>query len=190
MRWTARIDHIVNETNRVLGFLTRNLYRCPPNVKYTAFVTIARPILDYCDTVWDTDIRRDIKKLEKVNTRAARLIANDYRLTEGITSYLKEQHNLSTLANRRKLHRLTFMYKISNSIVAVDKDRFLQNHGREGLRSNPTWTNYSAASNIFKSSFFPKTISEWNELPYDIRQSPSLNAFVTRLSTLNQSPYL
>ena len=145
MRWTARIDHIVNETNRVLGFLTRNLYRCPPNVKYTAFVTIARPILDYCDTVWDTDIRRDIKKLEKVNTRAARLIANDYRLTEGITSHLKKPHNLRTLANRRKLHRLTFMYKISNSITAVDKDRFLQSHGCESLKSNPTWTNYSAA---------------------------------------------
>ena len=98
MRWTAHIDHIVNKANRTLGFLTRNLYRCPPKVKYTAYVTIACPILDYCDTVWDNDIMRDITKLEKLNTRAARLIANDYRLTEGITSYLKRQHNLDTLA--------------------------------------------------------------------------------------------
>ena len=188
MRWTAHIDHIVNKVNRTLGFLTRNLYRCPPKVKYTAYVTIARPILDYCDTVWDNDIMRDTTKLEKLNTRAARLIANDYRITEGITSYLKKQHNLETLAERRKLHRLALMYKISNGMVAIDRQKFLRDHGREGLRHNPTWTNYSATSNIFKSSFFPKTISEWNNLQTDIRQSPTLNIFISKLSTLNSSP--
>ena len=154
MRWTAHIDHIVNKANRTIGFLTRNLHRCPPKVKYTAYVTIARPILDYCDTVWDTEIIRDILKLEKLNTRAARLISNDYRRTEGITSYLKREHNLDILVERRQLHRLTFLYKISNGIVAIDKHKYLQDHGREGLRQNPTWTNYSATSNIFKSSFF------------------------------------
>ena len=188
MRWTAHIDHIVNKGNRTLGFLTRNLYRCPPKVKYTAYVTIVRPILDYCDTVWDTEIMRDKSKLEKLNTRAARLISNDYRKTEGITSYLKREHNLDILAERRKLHRLTFLYKISNGIVAIDKDKYLQYHGREGLRQNPTWTNYSATSNIFKSSFFPKTISEWNNLPNEIRQSPTLGIFVSKLSALNKSP--
>ena len=132
---------------------------------------------------------RDKSKLEKLNTRAARLISNDYRKTEGITSYLKREHNLDILAERRKLHRLTFLYKISNGIVAIDKDKYLQYHGREGLRQNPTWTNYSATSNIFKSSFFPKTISEWNNLPNEIRQSPTLGIFVSKLSTLNKSPH-
>ena len=187
MRWTAHIDHIVNKANRTIGFLTRNLHRCPSKVKYTAYVTIARPILDYCDTVWDTEILRDVLKLEKLNTRAARLISNDYRRIEGITSYLKREHNLDILAERRKLHRLTFLYKISNGIVAIDKDKYLQDHGREGLRHNPTWINYSSTSNIFKSSFFPRTISEWNTLPTEIKQSPTLGIFVSKISALNKS---
>ena len=80
------------------------------------------------------------------------------------------------------------MYKISNDIVAIDREKYLRDHGREGLRRNPTWANYSAASNIFKSSFFPKTISEWNNLQTEILQSPTLNIFVSKLSSLNNSP--
>ena len=106
-------------------------------------------------------------------------------MTEGITSHLKIQFNLDTLATRRKLHRLTFMYKISNDIVAIDKGKYLQGHGREGLRHNPTWNEPLAASNIFKTSYFPRTISEWNKLPIDVRKSPTLTSFASNLSNFN-----
>ena len=38
-------------------------------------------------------------------------------------------------------------------------------------------SNIKTKSNFFKNSFFPSTITEWNKVDHDIRNSDSLNVF-------------
>ena len=42
-----------SEPNRTLGFLRRNLYSCPQEVKEAAYKGLVRPVLDYGSSVWD-----------------------------------------------------------------------------------------------------------------------------------------
>ena len=39
--------------NRTLGFLRRNLYSCPPDVKEAAYKGLVQPVLEYGSSVWD-----------------------------------------------------------------------------------------------------------------------------------------
>ena len=141
-------------------------------------------MIEYCDTVWDTHVQRDILSLEKLNTKAARFISNDYRVLDGITTTLKNKHNLHPLIERRKFHRLVLMYKIKNNLIDINKEQYLFEHGRRGLRHNPSWLDITARTNIYKASFFPKTISDWNDLPSHIQDLSSLSLFSDNLQSL------
>ena len=48
LRWKTHISNVCTKTNRTLGFLRRNLYSCPQEVK-----GLVRPVLDYGSSVWD-----------------------------------------------------------------------------------------------------------------------------------------
>ena len=61
-------------STKVLNFIKRNLYNCPPNTKRIAYLTLVRPIMEYATSVWDPYYNTDINKLEKVQRRAARWI--------------------------------------------------------------------------------------------------------------------
>ena len=52
------------------GFLRRNLFSCPQDVKEAAYKTLVRPILEYGSTVWDPHCNRLNDELENVQKRA------------------------------------------------------------------------------------------------------------------------
>ena len=53
LKWNSRIRNVCSKANRTLGFLRRNLFSCPQDVKEAAYKTLVRPILEYGSTVWD-----------------------------------------------------------------------------------------------------------------------------------------
>ena len=53
LRWHTHISNMCTKANRTLGFLRRNLYQCPQDVKEAAYRGLFRPILEYGSCVWD-----------------------------------------------------------------------------------------------------------------------------------------
>ena len=53
LRWNTHVSNICTKTNRTLGFLRRNLYACPQEVKEAAYKRLVRPVLEYSGSVWD-----------------------------------------------------------------------------------------------------------------------------------------
>ena len=53
LRWNTHISNVCTKANRTFGFLRRNLYSCPQEVKETAYKGLVRPVLDYGSSVWD-----------------------------------------------------------------------------------------------------------------------------------------
>ena len=53
LRWNTHISNMCTKANRTLGFLRRNLYQCPHDVKEEAYRGLVRPILEYGSCVWD-----------------------------------------------------------------------------------------------------------------------------------------
>ena len=53
LRWNTHVSNIFTKANRTLGFLIRNLYACPQEVKEAAYKGLMRPVLEYTGSVWD-----------------------------------------------------------------------------------------------------------------------------------------
>ena len=53
LRWNTHVNNVCIKANRTLGFLRRNLYSFPQEVKEAAYKGLVRPVLDYGSSVWD-----------------------------------------------------------------------------------------------------------------------------------------
>ena len=53
LSWSSHVCSIHNRANSILGFLRRNLPRCPARLKETAYITLVRSTLEYAAPVWD-----------------------------------------------------------------------------------------------------------------------------------------
>ena len=114
LNWGKHISNIVGKVNRTLGFLRRNLGKCPESVKNQAYTTLIRPRLEYCSSVWDPHTHKHVKDIEGIQRRAARFVNGCYVRTPGTVTKLLKELECSTLQQRRQMSRLTMMYKIVN----------------------------------------------------------------------------
>ena len=66
LRWNTHVRNICTKANRTLGFLRRNLYACPQEVKEAAYKGLVCPVLEYIGSVWDPSGEGLQNELEKV----------------------------------------------------------------------------------------------------------------------------
>ena len=106
LKWNSHIRKLCSKANRTLGFLRRNLFSCPQDVKESAYKSMVRPILEYGSTVWDPHCNGLNDELENVQKRAARFVTRNYCYETGIMTGILEELKWETLQKRRKDNRL------------------------------------------------------------------------------------
>ena len=111
LKWNTHISNVCTKANRTLGFLSRNLFSCPQDVKDALFKNLVRPILDYGSSVWDPYCNGLNGEYENVQKRADRFVTRNYsRETCNMTGILEEL-KLETIQKRRKDNRFILLYK-------------------------------------------------------------------------------
>ena len=124
MSWKLHIDTTVKKGNSTLGFLPRNLRINSEDVKSAAYISLVRPHLEYCSTIWNPYHKDQIYKLETFQRRAARYPTNWYHNTSSVLEML-DHLNWETLESRRTKAQLTMMFRIVNSLVDVHLKQYL-----------------------------------------------------------------
>ena len=86
------------------------------------------------------------------------------------------------LAERRKDDRLALLYKVLNNLSAITADDFLT-YSQTKTRKNHhlTLNLYAPKTDLFKYSFFPRTIVQWNNLPKEVVNAGNLSQFKAAL---------
>jgi len=72
-------------------------------------------------------------------------------------------------------------FKIVQGLVAVPSSHLILADSRTRANHVYKFKNISASSTVYKNSFFPRTIPQWNSLDKDIAEAPSLSCFKNRL---------
>ena len=154
LKWASHINKISNKVNSVLGFIQRNLINANRDLKELAYTSLVRCILEYSSTVWDPFYQKDIDRLEMVQQRAARFVFYDYKPLSSVTSMVS-QLGWKPLAERRREHRLSLLYKIINGQVAMPADTHLHFNTRNTQISKSKSLKLPiCTTDTFKHSFF------------------------------------
>ena len=177
------VSMIAAKANKSLGTIQRNLWNCSKNVKEIAYTSLVRPKLEYASAAWDPFLKKDISALERVQRKAARFCSQNYNRYASVTDMIKDL-GWATLETRRRQSRLTLMYKLSHGLIDIDSREYLIQHSESRTRGSHQFKFRVPYANkdVFKFSFFPKTIADWNCLPEAIVSSTSLEIFKYRLS--------
>ncbi len=186
MSWNNQISQTARKANSTLGFLRRNLRVSNEQTKTAAYFSMVRPILEYCSTVWSPHTKKNINKIEMVQRRAARYVTNRYRNTSSVTNMM-EHLNWETLECRRTKHQLTMLFKIIHGLVDITADDYLTPaHSTRSTRSGHTRNllQIPVSTDLYKNSFFPRTVRTWNQLPAVIAETPDLVHFKRELVDL------
>jgi len=181
LSWDDHVSSSVNKANRALGFVRRNLKNCTQPTKSKCVTTLVRPHLEYASSACDPFLAAHIHKLEMVQRRAVRFITNKYGRTESVTKMLKET-GLPLLQTRRKIARQKLFFKIDSKLIPLKVPQGLRRKESNGRRDNgKAYVHFSTRSNPLFSSYYPKTVRDWNDLPSVVVFSPSLSSFSNTL---------
>ena len=186
LKWSTHINNICSKASSILVFLCRNLRHCSTKCRKNAYISLVRSTLEYGATVWDPYLKADIDRLERIQRRGTRFITCDYKSrTPGSITKMLTNLELQTLQERRKESRLTFLFKVVEGLVpAIQPSEYLvpvQNKRRiratrlgdfltdnkiaaHQLNNSRCFITPRCNTEIYKNSYFPRTIVEWNQL--------------------------
>ena len=178
------MSDVAKRANYTLGLIRRNLRHCPRDAKTTAYFSVVRSTTDYCSAIWDPYLEKDKTKLERVNRRAARVVCNktDPRDHTSITNLLRDSLGWPTLEHRRRHLRLTLMYKICHQQIAVPPTQLLPPNCPTRSNHQYKYQTIQTHTEVYRNSFYPRTIPDWNRLPAEAVNCPSADSFRQQLA--------
>ena len=128
LKWNTHVSNVCTKANRTLGFLRRNFYSCPPDVKEAAYKGLVRLVLEYGSSVWDPHFHSLQEELEKFQNCAARFVTGNYVFETGSMTGILGQLKWESLKKRRKDSRLILLYKGLKRTARIPTDDHMMVH--------------------------------------------------------------
>ena len=185
LTWGEHTHKVSTAGNRALGFLKRNIRTKNQGVRSVAYKSLVRPVLEYASSVWSPHTKQEIDRIEMVQRRAARWVCSNHSRESSVTAMLGEL-GWKPLECRRSDARLCLFYKIVHRLVAIKMPPYAQHPARVSRTSHAlSFRKIHTPCNLYKYSFFPLAIHQWNSLPAAIAVLPGLDSFRLKVSTVS-----
>jgi len=177
---TSQCVKAAAKARSVLGVIRRHFKRHDPQDFLIIYKSYIRPHLEYCIQAWSPYLQKDIYCLESVQRAATRLV-------RGFKKVLYEDRlrimGLTTLAVRRK-RDLIECYKILSGKENLDPYQFFHHSDTTHLRGHSCKLSVNRCHLQLRQNFFrQRVIKDWNKLPQDVADAPSVNSFKNCLDT-------
>ncbi|CAN8015340.1 unnamed protein product [Ixodes persulcatus] len=93
---------------------------------------------------------------------------------------------LETLQTRHLEKRLKLLYLIYNDLNHLKQCPYVTRVSRANTHFNngKMIREFRVHNDTFKFSFFPRTITAWNQLPKDVVESASVEEFISKLKVV------
>ena len=171
----------MRKANSIVGLIRRSFFHLSPPLFKQLYTTFVRPHLEYAQVVWSPKLRKTTKLIEGVQRRATRIV--DACKNHPYQSRL-EQIGIPTLEYRRAVSDMVEVYKhLHNYDKTTVPERFSprtrpsRNHNFELERIFAK----DGARGVQTNSFYFRSIKQWNTLPREVVESPSIVVFKKRL---------
>ena len=92
---------------------------------------------------------------------------------------------MAIIGTEKETNKINTLYKIVNGTLAVEIPNYFRQKERQTRNYHPLkFINAGCRTNIYKYSFFPRSVKEWNELPGTIIEGTNTEAFKLALRAL------
>ena len=109
-----------------------------------------------------------------VQKRAARFVAGNYNYETGSMTGILRQLKWEALKKRRKDNRLILLYKGLKGKASIPTDDLIPKTRCCRNQHSMAFQTPIANTDVYKGSFFPQTIRDWNALPDSLMLSSLL----------------
>ena len=171
------INRIFGDTYRMLRNIRVAFHFLDKDMMKKIITTMIRPKLEYAETVWSPHMKKHVKKLERIQRTATKMVPELEDLT--YEERLKEM-GLPTLEERRERGDLITIYKLTNNLEEIDtKDLLLKGEREAGyLRGHMKKLRKGRCLNNTKKYSFPhRNIDTWNGLDEKVVRAGSIHSF-------------
>ena len=192
LTWKTHINNICTKASQRVSNIKRIRHLIPRKTSEVLYKSLARPILEYGDVVFDNTTQEMKKLIEHVQRDALVMITCAYRRTPTLNLY--KETGFDMLEDRRKQHRLVLFYKMTHNLAPEYLCGLVpppagENHThRLRSSSNGTLSIPYARTAKYANSFIIKTTRNWNELDIKVRQVSTLNTFKMKIRNSHQPP--
>ena len=177
LRWNRHCQTIRQNASKTLGLIRRTLHPCSREVKAQAYSSLVRPKLEYGSQAWNPCTHSNINNLEQVQKAAARFVMCDYKRSTSST-HLISQLGWDSLHTRRLLDQCALFFKIHHHLASMPLPpgiNLATYHGRHDHALK--YSVPKATVDVYKYSFYPRTIWIWNHLPSQVVLCTGLTSF-------------
>lgn len=187
LKFSNHIQKAVNKGNRLLGLVRRSFEYLDATMVRQLYTALVRPHLEYGNSVWSPQYKKDVLLLENVQRRATRLVPQfkDIEYEERL-----QRLNLPSLTYRRLRGDLIEVYKYLHNVYKI-KETILPLHkngedasNEDGMETRGHTLKLGKAGcekEVRKTFFSMRVVNWWNDLPEEVVTAPSINAFKNRV---------
>lgn len=188
LSFNLHLDSIIARSNKLLGFVIRNS-RSFSSVRCISilYVSIVRPVMEYCCTIWSPSYVTHIKRLEKVQRKFIKFLCFKSGIDFDMFPY--ENHlkyfSLPHLLTRRMFFDILFAFKVVNNIIDCPNifQLFSFNIPTRDLRRHAIFNVEYHRTNYGKHSSLTRICNTVNSMDVDMTVS-NLSNFKTNLRAL------
>jgi hypothetical protein len=180
LAFDTHINMIVTKANRTLGIIKRKFKHLDAEAFVILYKTKVRSILEYASPVWSPHLKKHIRKLERVQARATKMVTG---LRHSSYPSRLRTLGLPTLEYRRERADLLEVYKLTHGISKLNQELILPPLLTSTTRGHSLkLTKQRCATTKGSHILRHRVVNNWNNLPDSVVNAPSINAFKSRLN--------
>ena len=188
--WHVHISFIKEKAWARVHIMRRLKLMLDRNTLEKIYFSFIRPLIEYSDAVFDNCTQCEKDELEKIQNEAARITSGCTRLVS--LEDLYNELGWETISQRRRKHKLILMYKMNTNNVPNYLQSLLPatvgSSNNYSLRNSSHLQTIQARTSLYSNSFLPSTVSEWNNLPDNVKNAESIISFKRLINTNRPIP--
>ena len=177
LSFNTHIKEKIAKANKGIGIIRKLAYYLPRQSLITIYKSFVRPHVDYGDIIYDQPNNEQFcNMVERVQYNAALAITGAIKGTSQQKIY--NELGFESLRFRRWFRRLCVFYKIkATQLPSYLYDLIPKSNHNYNTRNIDHIDPYFCRTDVFKYSFFPYTIVEWNKLDANLKNAKSYMCF-------------